>query len=137
RRVPPGPRGLPLLGNIRELADTKWLTSSAPMQEYGAIVYLRVPGQSVLLLNSQRMAVDLLDKRAKIYSSRPRLILASEIYTGGIVLPFIYYGDMWRRLRKAAHECLTVAQAKRYNPIQAKEAAILALDMLADGDEWD
>ncbi|KAI0055220.1 cytochrome P450 [Artomyces pyxidatus] len=137
RTVPPGPRGLPLLGNIRELADTKWLTSSAPMEEYGEIMYLRVPGQSVILLNSQRVAVDILDKRAKISSSRPRLILGSEIYTGGFDVALAYYGDVWRRLRRTAHEALTTAAVKRYNPIQAKEAAILALDMLADGNEWD
>ncbi|KAI0056010.1 hypothetical protein BV25DRAFT_1894667 [Artomyces pyxidatus] len=29
RKVPRGPRGLPLLGNIRELANTKWLASLA------------------------------------------------------------------------------------------------------------
>ncbi|KAI0056031.1 cytochrome P450 [Artomyces pyxidatus] len=137
RKVPPGPRGLPLLGNIRELANTRWLTSLAPRDTYGEMMYLRVPGMSVLVLNSIRVAADLLDRRATINSDRPRLVLASEIYTGGLELALSPYGDVWRRMRRAAHEGLNATSVKRFNPIQMKEAVVLALDMLADGNEWD
>ncbi|KAI0061652.1 hypothetical protein BV25DRAFT_1805324 [Artomyces pyxidatus] len=102
----------------------------------GEITYLRVPGKSAILLNTQRVAVDLLEKRARICSSRPRFVLGSEIYTGGFAVALAYYGDTWRRLRRTAHEALNVAASKRYNPTQAKEATILTLDMLADGNEW-
>ena len=33
------------------------------------------------------------DKRSAIYSDRPRLVMASEILTGGIALPFTAYGN--------------------------------------------
>ncbi|KAI0056132.1 cytochrome P450 [Artomyces pyxidatus] len=136
RKLPPGPRGLPFLGNIRELSDSRWLTSSAPKETYGEIMYLSVIGQPIMVLNSQRVAADLLDRRARIYSSRPRLILASEIYTGGVDIALAYHNDIWRRMRRAVHEGLSASAVKRYNPIQAKEAAILALDLLANGSEW-
>lgn len=39
----------------------------------GEIVYLNVLGKSIVLLNSERVAIDLLDKRGVIYSDRPPL----------------------------------------------------------------
>ena len=35
------------------------------------MIYLKAPGQGILVLGSQRRAVDLLDKRAANYSDRP------------------------------------------------------------------
>jgi len=40
----------------------------------GDIIYISVGGQGVLILNSFKVAADLLDRRAGIYSSRMRTI---------------------------------------------------------------
>ncbi|KAI0056024.1 cytochrome P450 [Artomyces pyxidatus] len=135
RKVPPGPRGLPILGNLRELTDTVWLASSSHKEEYGEIVYLQVPGQSVIVLNSQRVAADLLDRRTSIYSDRPPMIMASDIYAGGLELPLTRTGDLWRRMSRTAHEGLK--STDQLHLVKAKEAAICALDMLANCSEWD
>ncbi|KAI0055949.1 cytochrome P450 [Artomyces pyxidatus] len=136
RKVPPGPRGLPFLGNIRELSNTRWLTSPESKAAYGDIMHLRIPGQSVVFLNSQKVAADRFDRRAAIYSDRPHLILVSEMYTGGMELSLAPYGDRWRRMRRAAHEGLNIFAVKQYQPVQSKEAVILALDILVDSTNW-
>ena len=40
----------------------------------GALVYLSVAGQKMLVLNSHKVAADLLDRRGTIYSDRPQFI---------------------------------------------------------------
>ena len=36
-----------------------------------------------------------IDRRSNIYSSRPRFIMGSEILTGGVVIGFIAYGELY------------------------------------------
>ena len=60
----------------------------------GPLVCIELLGQNVLLLGSHQVAVDLLDRRSRIYSDRPRMIVASEILTGGMVIVLSQFGEM-------------------------------------------
>ena len=57
------------------------------------MVYLNALGQPVVVFNSLKSAAELLDRRANIYSDRPRLIMANEILSGGLFNAFLPYGD--------------------------------------------
>jgi len=121
----------------------------------GDVIYLNAAGQPIVILNSQKVAADLLDRRAGIYSDRPRNIVASDIMTGGLLIVFTQYNDMyvlllgsgfmlyieliasWRRMRKAAHEGLNKSVIKDFHSTQTKEALILASDGLNDPTQWE
>ena len=45
----------------------------------GDVNYLEVLGQPLVILNSYTACKDLLEKKGGIYSSRPRLVLLSEL----------------------------------------------------------
>jgi hypothetical protein len=57
------------------------------------MVYLSALGQPILVIHGLKAAAELLDRRAHIYSSRPRLIMAHEILTDGLLASFLPYGD--------------------------------------------
>jgi hypothetical protein len=60
----------------------------------GELIYLNAGGQPIVVLNSQRVATDLLDRRSRIYSDRPRLIVASDIMCAGLAFALSRYGEM-------------------------------------------
>jgi cytochrome P450 len=137
RKVPPGPRGLPLIGSALKLVDRQWLIFTKWQKTYGDIIFLTALGQPVLVLNSHKAAADLLDRRSAIYSDRPRNIVGGEILCGGLFLPTIGYNDSWRHMRKAAYESLHKGIVGSYHNIQATEALYLARDTLANPIHWE
>ncbi|THU86529.1 cytochrome P450 [Dendrothele bispora CBS 962.96] len=136
-KLPPGPKGLPLLGNLFQLPQFQWLRFTEWKEEFGPIFSLNLAGQPVVVLNSHKVTADLLDRRSTIYSDRPRFIMAGEILTGRIFIAFSGYGELWRKLRKAAHEGMNVRASEAYQPLQEMEAAVLVDNVLKDPEGWD
>ena len=56
---------------------------------------LRVLGKPIIMFNSLRPAFELLDRRANIYSDRPRVIVSHEIFCGGLFTALISYGELF------------------------------------------
>lgn len=137
RQLPPGPKGYPIIGNAHQLASKQWLAFTEWGKAYGDVFSLSALGQTIVVLNSQKAAADLLDRRAGIYSDRPRNIVAGDILTGGLFVVFQSHNDVWRRMRKAAHEGLHKGLAHNFHDNQATEALILTHGVLSEPARWD
>ena len=107
-------------------------------------------GRGVLVINSQRVAVDLLEKRSNIYSDRPTFVCAGDILTRNLDLAMTPFGDLYavlpiltfslqnadhfinryRRLRRVAVEGFSKSVVPDFYPIQSREALILALALM-------
>jgi hypothetical protein len=79
-------RSVPFLPSFVPYLSLRWL---AP----GDLVYLNAAGQPIIIINSPKAGVALLDRRAAIYSDRPGNIVGSEIMCGGLIFAFSHYGD--------------------------------------------
>ena len=75
RKLPPGPQGLPLLGNVWDVPQHySWLTFTEWGRKHGDIVSFSVFGRTTVVLNSAKVASEILDKRSFNYSDRPRMV---------------------------------------------------------------
>ncbi|KAF8657595.1 hypothetical protein AX16_002176 [Volvariella volvacea WC 439] len=67
RRLPPRPKGLPLIGSVLTMPTQKpWFTFAEWVKRYGDMIYISIFGQPLIILNLFSAAVDLLDKRGSI-----------------------------------------------------------------------
>ncbi|KAI9443590.1 cytochrome P450 [Lactarius indigo] len=130
RTLPPGPKGLPIVGDVLHIADLDWLMSPQRRDEYGEMMYVSALGQGILVINSPRVAIDLLEKRSNTYSNRPRYISASDFSTKNLLLSLAPYGDLCRRFRRLAVEGFSKSAVRHFHPIQSHEAIMLALALI-------
>ena len=99
----------------------------------GEITYLNVLGRKMIILNSSKAAVDLLDKRSSIYSERWFSMLAGEIIGWKKILGFMPYGSQFREIRKYLNRSIgTRASMEKYAPLLEKETAKLVARVVAD-----
>lgn len=77
--LPPGPKGLPLVGNLADLPSQNESNHLHWMKHrvYGPLSSVVVFGQTLIIIHDQQACIELLDKRAAKSSSRPWLEFAS------------------------------------------------------------
>ncbi|KAF5372139.1 hypothetical protein D9758_005076 [Tetrapyrgos nigripes] len=135
-RYPPGPWGLPLLGNALQLSTVKpWHTLAKWKKTYGPLVYLNMAGQPMIILNSKKTVEDLLDRRAAKYSARPQFIVGN-VLTGGFNIVMLPVGERWRKMRRASDLALGFKNTVNYYTMQRNEAVFSAHSLLSDPDNW-
>lgn len=76
----------------------------------------------MIILNSARAAVDMLDKKSAIYSDRPTLQMGGELVGWKNTLVLLPYGDRFRRYRRIFYSLIgSQATMKQYHPPQELE----------------
>ena len=81
--LPPGPPTLPIIGNIHQIPTThphKQYQTWA--NQYGPIYSLMLGTRVMIVLSSDRIIKDLLDKKSAIYSDRPEYHIGQEVLSG-------------------------------------------------------
>ncbi|KAJ7648774.1 hypothetical protein DFH06DRAFT_996920 [Mycena polygramma] len=72
KALPPGPRGLPVIGNLFDVPKSQeWLAFMKMSQKYHSdIISLNIMGDTVIVLNSLEAVDALLEAKSAIYSDR-------------------------------------------------------------------
>ncbi|KAF9467168.1 cytochrome P450 [Collybia nuda] len=133
KSMPPGPLGIPLIGNRFQLPAVKpWRKFAEWNRQYGPVVSLFLGSSPVIVLGTAQPAWDLLEKRSDIYSSRPRFVVAGEILSNnkrGLMLP---NNEHWRKWRKVLHIGFHSRRAETYKEIQSLESKVMIHQVLSD-----
>lgn len=122
--LPPGPRGWPLLGSFFEMPDSfEWLHWAKFKDLYGSVSSVTVLGKRVIILNTLKGCVDILEKKSSVSSGRPRMPFAGELVGWDQQLLLVPYNRHFRAMRKLAQGLTgTKAAAASYVFVQETEA---------------
>lgn len=128
--LPPGPRPIPIVGNIRGIAlNAPWLAYTEWGKQYGDIVYSHLFGQHIVVINSEKVAIELLEKRSYNYSDRPDLP-TNTLLGFGFNTILMKYGPRWRCQRRVFNQAFRAEAALTYRPMQEQKAQQLVRDVL-------
>ncbi|KAI5988513.1 cytochrome P450 [Pisolithus albus] len=129
---PPGPKGLPFIGNAFDIDPQGPQPTYAQWSKtYGDIVYTRTFGQDIIIVNSEKTARVLADGRSEIYSDRYRSPIYKEFGTYRMTF-VLEYGQEWKTHRRLFHLSLRHDVVDQYNELHLNRARQLSENILRD-----
>lgn len=99
-RLPPGPPGWPIIGNVLQLGDKPHESLFGLAQKYGPLMSLRLGCKLTMVVSSPSMAKEVLKNNDQTFSSRSINMAARTFAYQGTSLVWSPYGPHWRFLRR-------------------------------------
>ncbi|KAG4399156.1 hypothetical protein GLYMA_08G182100v4 [Glycine max] len=137
-KLPPGPRTLPLIGNMHQFVGSlpvhHCLKNLA--DNYGPLMHLKLGEVSNIIVTSQEMAQEIMKTRDLNFSDRPNLVSSRIVSYNGSNIVFSQHGEYWRQLRKICTvELLTAKRVQSFRSIREEEVAELVKKIAATASE--
>ncbi|KAJ3721438.1 cytochrome P450 [Lentinula guzmanii] len=136
--LPPGPKKLPFIGNNLDMPRTdQHITFARWAKEFGSdILHLKIAGENYIVLNSYEMAMDLLDKRSSIYSSRPHVTMLQDLIGWEGDLVYLPYGNEMKLHRKLFHQGFHPTDSSLHQPHHKKALRLFLNNLIDTPEEW-
>ncbi|KAH7913775.1 cytochrome P450 [Hygrophoropsis aurantiaca] len=134
--LPPGPTPLPWVGNVRGIDPAApWTTYAEWGKIYGDVVYSRLFHQEIIIINTEKAATALMERRSHNFADKP-VIATNDLLGMAFNTVLMPYGPRWLQHRRLFHQAFRADAAVSYRPIQMQRAHQLLFDVLEDPDDW-
>ncbi|KAK4411613.1 cytochrome [Sesamum angolense] len=126
KRLPPGPRGLPILGHLHLLGKNPHQDLYHLAQKHGPIMGLRFGSVPAVVVSSPAGAELVLKTHDLFFANRPRIEASKYIWYEQKNLVFGQYGPYWRNMRKLCTlELLSTRRINQFGAMRKVELELL------------
>ncbi|TDZ40760.1 Multifunctional cytochrome P450 monooxygenase [Colletotrichum trifolii] len=134
-RLPPGPKPLPLVGNVFDLppkGEPEFLHWFKHKDAYGPLSSVTVMGLTLVIFHDKEAAYAVMGKKAQKTSARPQMNFATLCGFEDFLITHQYDARYRKHRKMVQQEIGTKALSAGFNPIQEREALQFALQVLRD-----
>ncbi|KAL0348447.1 UNVERIFIED_CONTAM: cytochrome [Sesamum angustifolium] len=97
---PPGPKGLPVIGNMRMISLLNHRGLAELAKTYGGLFHLKMGHVHMVAVSTAEIARQVLQAQDNVFSNRPATIAISYLTYDRADMAFAHYGPFWRQMRK-------------------------------------
>ncbi|KAH9849106.1 cytochrome P450 [Lenzites betulinus] len=102
-------------------------------QQWGDVMSIAVLGEVYVILNSNKRAIELLEKKSAIYSCRPRVPMGGELVGWKRALVLTPYGNTFREYRRLASQLIgSKKHMERFQPLVEEKIRTLLVRLFKD-----
>ena len=87
----------------------------------GDVISVTILGRSIIILNSAKAAIDLLDKRSSIYSDRPYSAMAGDLMGWDHTMGLRPYNPRFREMRRVMKGVLAPGAVGVFEELEKRE----------------
>ncbi|KAL1567987.1 cytochrome P450 71AU50-like [Salvia divinorum] len=130
KRLPPGPKGLPILGHFHLMGKNPHRDLYRLARKHGPIMGLRFGFVPTLVVSSPAAAELVLKTHDRIFASRPTNEAALYVAYEQRDLAFGPYGPFWRHMRKLCTlKLLSNLKISQFQPMRQAEVGLLVTSL--------
>ncbi|CAI9271567.1 unnamed protein product [Lactuca saligna] len=109
-RLPPGPKGFPIIGNVFEFGDKPHQSLAILSKRYGPLMSLKLGSRTTIVISSPDISKEFFHTHDLSFLNRsaPKAIQVGDFHKYSIV--WMEAGDQWRKLRRMTNEYLFCVQ---------------------------
>ncbi|KAF3448446.1 hypothetical protein FNV43_RR09159 [Rhamnella rubrinervis] len=109
-KLPPGPKPLPIIGNLHQLGDKPHRSLADLARIHGPLMTLKLGRVTTVVVSSAAMAKEILQTHDKSFSNRTIPDAIRALQHDSIGMPWIPVSTPWRTLRKICNTQLFAAK---------------------------
>ncbi|XP_073024102.1 cytochrome P450 83B1-like [Primulina eburnea] len=134
--LPPGPKGLPLIGNLHEFDPVHpHVYFHELAKKYGPLMLMKFGFRHAIVISSAKVAKTALKNNDLALAGRPTLIAFQRFSYNGKDIAFSSYNETWREMRKlSVIHLFSVKQVVSFLPIRKAEVSRMIKDMIKKSD---
>ncbi|CAJ1951865.1 unnamed protein product [Sphenostylis stenocarpa] len=125
RKHPPGPKALPIIGNLHILGKLPHRTLQALAKKYGPIMSIKLGQVPTIVVSSPETAELILKTHDTVFASRPKNQASEYMSYGNKGMAFSEYGPYWRMVRKlCTTQLLSASKVEMFGPLRREELVV-------------
>ncbi|PWA55842.1 hypothetical protein CTI12_AA424270 [Artemisia annua] len=139
--LPPGPRKLPFIGNIHQLAGgLPYRVLRDLAKKHGPIMHIQLAQVSTIVISSPRLVKEVLKTHDIALANRPHSLASKILFYGHTNIVFAPYGDYWREFKKTCSiQLLSAKKVRAFDVIRQQELNhfMKSISLLSNGEPID
>ncbi|KAL3745397.1 hypothetical protein ACJRO7_014496 [Eucalyptus globulus] len=126
RNLPPGPRKLPIIGNLHQLGSLPHRSLARLSKQYGQIMLLHLGSIPTLVISSEDVAREVFKDHDTAFSGRPIFYAGKKLAYNQSDITFSTYGESWKELKKlVTQELLNNKRVKSFESVRKDEVKLM------------